>query len=173
MTQKQNEAQVWSAGSIPMSTDRALPMVLLQSREVVMAYFRPFIHSHGFTEQQWRVLRTLMEHEAMKPADIATSCCIMRPSMSRILKTLEEKGFVTRVQDEQDGRSMLISISGLGKKTIKDLIPESERIYKKIIDEFGEDQFNRLLTLLTQLIDHLTLDMPKDVALKSSDEVAD
>ncbi len=163
MNKDDNETQVLSAAGIPMNTGRALPMVLLQSREVVMAYFRPFIHSHGFTEQQWRVLRTLMEYDAMKPAEIATACCIMRPSMSRILKTLEEKGFVTRDQDEQDGRSMLISISALGRKTIKDLIPESERIYKKIIDEYGEDQFHKLLALLTQLIEDLTPEMPADV----------
>ena len=40
---------------------RSLPMQLLRAREAVMQRFRPMLHQHGVTEQQWRVIRVLVE----------------------------------------------------------------------------------------------------------------
>ncbi len=38
---------------------RALPMLLLWTREAVMLRFRPEIYAHGMTDQKWRVMRAL------------------------------------------------------------------------------------------------------------------
>ncbi len=35
--------------------------LLLQAREGVMARFRPILNAHGITEQQWRIVRGLLE----------------------------------------------------------------------------------------------------------------
>ena len=40
---------------------RNLPLLLLQARERVIAQFRPILKAHGLTEQQWRVLRALVD----------------------------------------------------------------------------------------------------------------
>ena len=40
---------------------RNLALLLLRSREGVMAHFRAILHQHGLTEQQWRVLRALLD----------------------------------------------------------------------------------------------------------------
>ena len=38
---------------------RNLPSLLLQARESIMGHTRPFLRSHGLSDQQWRVLRVL------------------------------------------------------------------------------------------------------------------
>jgi hypothetical protein len=42
--------------------DQSLPMALLRARETAMSFFRPMLHGHGLTEQQWRVIRVLQEY---------------------------------------------------------------------------------------------------------------
>ena len=70
---------------------RSLPMQLLRAREAVMQRFRPMLHQHGVTEQQWRVIRALMEPEATEIGALAASCCVLPASLTRIVDTLEEK----------------------------------------------------------------------------------
>ena len=48
-------------------THRNLPRLLLQARESVIAHFRPILKAHGLTEQQWRVLRALVDAGPLEP----------------------------------------------------------------------------------------------------------
>ena len=66
--------------------DRSLPMVLLLAREAVMERFRPMLRDFGVTEQQWRVLRSLEEVGAMDLGDLAESCRLLGPSLTRIVR---------------------------------------------------------------------------------------
>ncbi|MGH7006661.1 MAG: hypothetical protein ACREIP_22160, partial [Alphaproteobacteria bacterium] len=51
---RREEAQA-NGGDFPMRAfSRSLPMQLLRAREAVMQRFRPMLHQHGVTEQQWR-----------------------------------------------------------------------------------------------------------------------
>ena len=63
-------------------------MALLRTREAVMTHFRPMLRSHGVTEQQWRVLRALMEHEELEVTQLAERSFILSPRLSRILQNL-------------------------------------------------------------------------------------
>jgi hypothetical protein len=40
---------------------RNLPRLLLQARESVMGHTRPSLRAHGLSDQQWRVLRVLLQ----------------------------------------------------------------------------------------------------------------
>ena len=48
--------------SAPRLSHRNLPLLLLQAREAVFARFRPLLNAVGLTEQQWRVVRALLDH---------------------------------------------------------------------------------------------------------------
>jgi DNA-binding MarR family transcriptional regulator len=42
---------------------RSLPMLLYRTLDAVMPRFRRIFNEFGLTEQQWRVLRVLWQHE--------------------------------------------------------------------------------------------------------------
>jgi homoprotocatechuate degradation regulator HpaR len=69
--------------------DRSLPLMLLRAREAVMDRFRPLLMRTGVTEQQWRVMRVLAEGGAMEAGAVARAACLLPPSLSRIIRTLE------------------------------------------------------------------------------------
>ncbi|MFW8369141.1 MarR family transcriptional regulator, partial [Klebsiella pneumoniae] len=83
--------------------------LLLYARETLMAHFRPILHAAGVTEQQWRGLRTLSEVGAMEPNQIARSCQILSPSLTRMLAGMEEQGLIKRVRSNADQRRQEIS----------------------------------------------------------------
>ena len=102
---------------------RSLPMLLLRSHQAVMAEFRPILREHGITEQQWRVLRALTTAESLRVSRVGALTLISGPSLTRILKALDERGFVERRAEPGDQRAALISITPAGTKLIDTVAP--------------------------------------------------
>lgn len=133
-------------------TRRTLPIALLRARELVMERFRPMLHRHDVTEQQWRVLRVLDEAPTMDATELAKGASILAPSLSRILKTLESRGFITVRKDPADGRRTLISMSDAGARFLADVAPESAAIYAEIEAQVGRDNIEALIDDIDRLI---------------------
>ena len=70
-------------------TSKSIPIALLRAREAMMLSFRPLLLKHGFTEQQWRVLRVLGEKGSADAGQVSFEACILAPSLSRIIGKLE------------------------------------------------------------------------------------
>ena len=133
------------------ATSRALPIALLRARETVMGQIRPMLSDVGVTEQQWRVLRVLVEDGPMDPTDIADRSCLLLPSLTRIMKHLEQCGLVSRSKHRTDGRRFVVEVTEKGRGLIRDNAPISNRIYADIEAAFGADKMDELLDLLDEL----------------------
>lgn len=130
---------------------RSLPMLLLRSHQAVMAEFRPILREHGVTEQQWRVLRALTTSPALRISRLAALTLISGPSLTRILKALEERGLVERHAEPADQRAARISITAGGRHLIDTVAPYSEARYRCIARRVGERDLARLYRLLETL----------------------
>ncbi|WP_346772428.1 homoprotocatechuate degradation operon regulator HpaR [Chelativorans sp. AA-79] len=136
------------AEMMPRLTRRSLTIALLRSREKLMSRMRPLLASHNITEQQWRVLRAINEEQEVDATDVAQRSCIMAPSLTRILRHLEERGLIARRRDVNDGRRTMLSMTDKGVRLIAEVAPESRRIYGDVRARFGEERFELLLDLL-------------------------
>jgi homoprotocatechuate degradation regulator HpaR len=130
---------------------RSLPVLLLTAREAVMSYFRPLLRAHGLTEQQWRVLRALDSEGPVEAAELARLTSILPPSLSRILKLLERKGWITRRSNQNDLRRAVILLSPKGRRVFQKIAPESEAQHRRITEAFGADEAEALVRALTRL----------------------
>ena len=54
----------------PPMAHRNLPLLLLQARERVINRFRPLLNAQHITEQQWRIVRLLLESGPLEPRQI-------------------------------------------------------------------------------------------------------
>jgi homoprotocatechuate degradation regulator HpaR len=131
--------------------DRSLPMSLLRAREAVMDRFRPVLRAHGVTEQQWRVLRALAATGPIDAGGLAEICCLLRPSLTRILRDLLARGLIARHTNAEDQRVSEISITDLGEALIAEVGPHSERQYREIADLLGPADLEHLYALLERL----------------------
>lgn len=145
---------------LPPSTRRSLPMALLRAREVIMAHFRPMLARHDITEQQWRVLRMLAEAGPLEATELANQASILPPSLTRIIKAMEERKFITRSRVKDDGRRARLAISPAGLALIEELAPERVAIYDAIEKRFGVEQHEKLLDMLDGLIQSQNGELP-------------
>ena len=86
---------------------RNLPLLLLQARESVISRFRPILNAHGITEQQWRIVRSLIERGPLEPREIVTLCHISSPSLAGVLARMDDTGLVQRQRMDHDQRRQI------------------------------------------------------------------
>ena len=135
--------------------DESLPLKLLRAREAVMDRFRPHLHANGFTEQQWRVIRALIEVETIDAGALAEAVCLRMPSLSRILADLEARGLLRKVRSEADRRLVNVEITGRGRALFTRMSVDSERIYQEIQDRLGDADYKALMRKLDKVITRL------------------
>lgn len=141
---------------LPMRAfSRSLPMQLLRAREAVMQRFRPMLHKHGVTEQQWRVIRALAESEATDIGALAGLCCILPASLTRIVDTLEDKKLVSRRAHRDDHRRVVVEISASGRRLFQSVAPHSEAHYREIAALVGAGRIDAFYAMLDEVIERL------------------
>ncbi len=109
------------------------------------------LRNYGLTEQQWRVLRALVEFSEVEVTELAKRSYILSPSLSRILQNLEERDLVKRHAVQSDQRRARISISSKGRRLFNAIAPHSEAHYDKIATAFGANKLAQLYELLGEL----------------------
>ena len=124
---------------------------MLRARESMMVSIRPVLTKHGFTEQQWRVLRVLGEKGCCDAGQVAFDACILAPSLSRIISKLEKEGFIEKIIDPDDGRRINLKLTKLGETTLKKVVPDMDLVNKAIQKRYGEDRLKNLLELLGEI----------------------
>ena len=134
------------------SLDHSLPLMLLRAREAVMEHFRPHLHQHGVTEQQWRVLRALAEFGALDASTLARRVCLLMPSLSRILRDLDSAGLLKRSRKEGDGRMVIVSLTTRGRSLFQRMSQESEEIYVALEKAVGAQRLEVLSADLEELV---------------------
>ncbi|ODT84141.1 MAG: homoprotocatechuate degradation operon regulator, HpaR [Pelagibacterium sp. SCN 64-44] len=137
------------------STDQeSLTIQLLRTREALMQHFRPMLSARDVSETQWRVLRSLYERGEMEAMELAQVSAIMAPSLTRMLKVLEERGLIVTTRHPTDGRRVLISISEAGRDFMLEALPEMQRIYQRLslaIDSHRMRELQKLLKEIAEL----------------------
>ncbi|UXM94988.1 homoprotocatechuate degradation operon regulator HpaR [Bartonella sp. HY329] len=128
-----------------------LAVSLLRAREIITRDLRSMLAEFDMTEQQWRVLRVLREESPLEATELANRSCILSPSLTRILRTLEKRDFIIREKDPSDSRRSLLALSREGIEMIDKITPVGEAIYGAFVERFGKEKFQQLLTLLHEI----------------------
>jgi homoprotocatechuate degradation regulator HpaR len=143
-----NEEQIKMAHQ---ETSKSLPIAMLRAREAMMLSFRPLLSKHGFTEQQWRVLRVLGEKGTSDAGQVAFEACILAPSLSRIIGKLEKDKYISRFVDANDGRRINLTLTTLGEDVLDKIAPEIQSIYNSLQKRYGEEKLTTLVELLGEI----------------------
>ncbi len=153
MTDRPSTEASRTAGDLtsPLATRLSLPISLLRAREAVMSHFRPMLARHDVTEQQWRVVRVIYEAGTLDASEVAERAFILAPSLTRMIRSLEERGFISKHKDQSDGRRVLLRIAPAGEALIHEVTPDSRKIYAEIEARFGRQRMDALLELLDEL----------------------
>ncbi|CAB5056262.1 MAG: MarR family transcriptional regulator [Actinobacteria bacterium] len=107
--------------------------------EAAMTKIEGITKSHGLTVGEFDVLATLRRHGAtstLTPSFIAEVAMVSPSGLTHRLTQLERSGHITRIADDSDRRSSLVSITKTGAavadQIIEQIAEQSARMYNAI-----------------------------------------
>lgn len=134
---------------------RNLPLLLLQAREGVLARFRPILNAHGLTEQQWRIVRALLETGPLEPRQIGRLCGISSPSLAGILARMENLDLIHRERVEHDQRRVRVTVSQRSRSLAQQMAPMIDAQYTSLEAQLGPSFLDALYATLDRLVAQL------------------
>ena len=131
--------------------NRSLPMMLYRTLDAVMPRFRKIFNEFGLTEQQWRVLRVLWEHEAVTLNRLARLTLIPAPSLVGVVDRLERDQLVTRQRSEADRRKVNVVLTSQGAALEEVVMPRVAVTYAELKQSIDADTWSRVLDGLQEI----------------------
>jgi DNA-binding MarR family transcriptional regulator len=110
------------------------------------------LREFGLSPEQWSVLHVIAGQEGLIQKEIAERAAKDKPTVTRILDALEEKGLITRKPGEQDRRSFRVYATDKGKEIAADTEPLERGVNIELADRVGEDAYYALLAQLKDII---------------------
>ncbi|ANY81866.1 MarR family transcriptional regulator [Microvirga ossetica] len=105
---------------------------------------------HDLTIPEWRVLATLGQSEKISAKEIGRHSSMHKTKVSRAVRALEERRWLTRRESEEDRREEILSLTTQGRKVYNDIVPKALAFEKQILDRLGPDAAH-LLSALSRL----------------------
>lgn len=133
-------------------TARTLPIALLRARERVMGPIREILNESGISEQKYRVIRVLDEAGPMEQTALANASCLLLPSLTRMLRAMEEEGLLTRANDPNDGRKSIVTVTDAGRQILQDHADDAAALFADLDERFGKERMEKLLDMLEDLV---------------------
>lgn len=134
---------------------RNLPLLMLQAREQVIALFRPLLNENGITEQQWRIVRLLLDTGPLEPRQIGGHCNLSSPSLAGVLARMENLGLVRRERLVTDQRRVNVSLTERSRALAARMAPRIAAVYAHIDTVLGKDLSQRLYRTLDDVTSRL------------------
>ncbi|WP_176777071.1 MarR family transcriptional regulator [Candidatus Avelusimicrobium faecicola] len=114
---------------------RALALLYTKAEKITDAFFL----SYGITAAQYNILALLAEEDDhINQLTISRRMLVSQGNITRILDKLVAADLITRVEDEQDRRHKLISITPKGKKLHQKIKPQYEALIQKLPQSLPE-----------------------------------
>jgi homoprotocatechuate degradation regulator HpaR len=130
---------------------RSLPMMLYRALDTVMPRFRRIFNEFGLTEQQWRVLRVLWEHQEVAFHRLASLTLIPAPSLVGVIDRLSKSGLVERHRSDLDRRNVSIRATRKGRALEAKIGPRVEAAYAELRSAIDTDEWQQLIDGLDRL----------------------
>ena len=127
-------------------------MQLMRARESIMHRFRAHLRQFGLTEQQWRVIRALLDESPLEPRQICERCQLLSASAAGVLARMEDLGLVRRERMASDQRRVQVSVTPKSRAIARRIAPLAEAEYQLIEQTLGAPLLAQVYASLDQLL---------------------
>nr|WP_154896159.1 MarR family transcriptional regulator [Paenibacillus xylanexedens] len=98
----------------------------------------------------FHLVRWLYSYGPTSAAALAEATAMDRSSVSRLIKELEKSGYVSKEQDPDDRRGVLLSLTELGQQSTVGALKEKESAFYERISGWDNAELERFTTMLRQ-----------------------
>ncbi|ANS75851.1 hypothetical protein AWM70_15690 [Paenibacillus yonginensis] len=132
--------------------DESLGFVLGVAYRKVAQLFQHQLKDHNLTPEQWAVLYRISEEEGMIQREIGKRAEKDKPTTTRILVALEQKGLIHKVGGTEDRRSFRVYSTPEGKTKVQEIEPLERAAMKEASADLSEEEYKLLIGLLRRVI---------------------
>ena len=104
---------------------------------------------------QWMVLGPIWQLESPSQKDLGEICLRDKPTITRIIDSLENKSLVVRVSDQIDHRIKRVVLTKSGKQLFYDVLPIMEKTREEVRGEISEQEIEIFKNVLSKIIKNL------------------
>ena len=121
-----------------LQLEQFLPYRLNRIASAVSLDFRSvYGPHHDLTIPEWRVLATLGQFEEISAKAIGQHSSMHKTKVSRAVRALEERRWLKRRESEEDRREEILTLTTLGQKAYREIVPKALAFERRILDELG------------------------------------
>lgn len=138
----------------PNASPPANESILIALRRVIRAvdeYNRRLARSFGLTGPQAQVLRLVTQHGSITAAKLGDVLSLSAPTLSDLIRRMEQRGLVTRIQDTVDRRRQLITATLAGQKALEQAQPLMQERFLARLGDLPDWEQTQLLASLQRL----------------------
>lgn len=92
-----------------------------------------------------------LDNLGVKVGEISKKICTTKSATSKMLKSVEDKGFIERVIDSKDRRVVYVRLTTEGESIIKETLESMHVFMDNTIQKLGEEDSKELIRLIQKL----------------------
>lgn len=115
-----------------------LPYRLARAAEAVSREFATvYRERHGMTRPEWRTLATIGQFNRITATEIGQHSAMHKTKVSRAIRALEDRKWLTRQVDEADRRVEHIELTREGRQIYRELVEIARTFEADLLDRIG------------------------------------
>lgn len=143
-----NETMSSPSQAVDFDLESYVPYLLNRIGTALVDRFVDGLKEADLTLPMWRVMALLFARGPTRFGVLGALSLIELPTLARILTVMSERGYVTRMRSDVDGRGTVIRLSDKGRKTVASLVPWAENVARYTVEGLTSDEaefFKRIL----------------------------
>ena len=104
---------------------------------------------------QWMILGPIWQLESPSQKDLGEICLRDKPTITRIIDSLEDKSLVVRVSDQIDHRIKRVVLTKSGKQLFYDVLPIMEKTREEVRGKIPDEEIETFKNVLSKIIKNL------------------
>ena len=119
------------------------------------ALFQDLFSDHGVTPHQFHLLTYIKASGKVRVTDLSGMMLVSKPTASRMLNTLCEKGLAKKGADQCDRRLVYVQLTSKGQRLVDEVQTRQKEILSKVLVRMPEDDMRTFLETMERIIAEL------------------
>lgn len=134
-----------------MDIEHSLPWQVSLARKVLIRSLEQDLTPLQLNAQQFAILRITEREGTVTPGELAERLHVDRPTVSRLLRTLKQRGWLRAKRSLLDARHDELRVTARGQRHLDQAREVFERFTQTIEADFSDEELSTLLVLLSRL----------------------
>ena len=109
--------------------------------------------SRPLTKAEFYLMNMLYDGKPANVTVLANRLRVSKTTVSKLIRCVEDKGYVQRITDSNDRRVTYIQLSERGKTLTRSCILSNKRHLVEMVDRIGEEDTNELIRIMNKIVE--------------------